>query len=502
MSALLEKLALAWDWRWITTALVFIVSYFVGRFYHLVSKYPRGPFPLPLVGNLLTLRKVNLPTKATEWSKVYGEVFTLWMSHRPMVFLNSYDVIREAFLDRRHEFAGRFPTKMGALQTQGHHDIMFEDYNPCWKALRKVALLAVRKYAVSESLEKLSADVVDYYVDSLKEGPQIIESREPFLKILFTLIGVSVYGTTVEEARKEVDRIEEIDRKFFEIAPDGLPSDIAPWLGILYRRREKAIERVFHDSFEIFNELFSAAEATYEPGKTENFTHAMLSAREDAIREEKGDAEYLTKGNMVQVVVNIFGAGTDTSAAELQWLFLMMAKEPWIQEKIQKEIDDNIGNTPPVYKDREKLPFTVACLMETLRFFPVAPFGIPHNTTTNTKLGKLDIPKDTGVLFNAYGVNHDPKLWDEPDTFRPERFLDPSTGKLRREPLPLVTFGMGPRTCPGERLAHVDMFYILVRLMQRLSVSAGDKPPVVDIRSLSNIFLIPAEQNITLTRRN
>ncbi|KAH6938520.1 hypothetical protein HPB50_010266 [Hyalomma asiaticum] len=480
MSALLEKLALAWDWRWITTALVFIVSYFVGRFYHLVSKYPRGPFPLPLVGNLLTLRKVNLPTKATE----------------------CYDVIREAFLDRRHEFAGRFPTKMGALQTQGHHDIMFEDYNPCWKALRKVALLAVRKYAVSESLEKLSTEVVDYYVDSLKEGPQIIESREPFLKILFTLIGVSVYGTTVEEARKEVDRIEEIDRKFFEIAPDGLPSDIAPWLGILYRRREKAIERVFHDSFEIFNELFSAAEATYEPGKTENFTHAMLSAREDAIREEKGDAEYLTKGNMVQVVVNIFGAGTDTSAAELQWLFLMMAKEPWIQEKIQKEIDDNIGNTPPVYKDREKLPFTVACLMETLRFFPVAPFGIPHNTTTNTKLGKLDIPKDTGVLFNAYGVNHDPKLWDEPDTFRPERFLDPSTGKLRREPLPLVTFGMGPRTCPGEKLAHVDMFYILVRLMQRLSVSAGDKPPVVDIRSLSNIFLIPAEQNIALTRRN
>ncbi|XP_037519414.2 steroid 17-alpha-hydroxylase/17,20 lyase [Rhipicephalus sanguineus] len=245
------------------------------------------------------------------------------------------------------------------------------------------------------------------------------------------------------------------------------------------------------------------AEFRFLSGKTENFTHAMLSAREDAIREEKGDAEYLTKGNMVQVVLNIFGAATDTSAAELQWLFLMMAKEPWIQEKIQKEIEDNIGNSPPVYKDREKMPFTVACLMETLRCFPAAPLGIPHNTTTNTKLGKLEIPKDTGVLFNAYGVNHDPKLWDEPEEFRPERFLDPATGKLRREPLPLVTFGMGPRTCPGEKLAHVDMFYILVRLLQRLSVSAGEKQPMVDVRSLrSNIFLLPAEQNITLTRRN
>lgn len=59
------------------------------------------------------LRNANVPVKAIEWSKVYGDVFTLWMAHRPMVFLNSYDTIREASLDRRHEFAGRFSTKMG-----------------------------------------------------------------------------------------------------------------------------------------------------------------------------------------------------------------------------------------------------------------------------------------------------------------------------------------------------------------------------------------------------
>ncbi|XP_065297750.2 cytochrome P450 2B4-like isoform X2 [Dermacentor albipictus] len=505
MSALLAGLALPslWDWRWITTALVVAVCYFVGRFYYRVSKYPRGPFPLPLVGNLLSLRNVNLPIKASEWSKVYGDVFTVWMSHRPMVFLNSYDAIREASLDRRHEFAGRFPTKMGSIQTQGNHDIMFEDYNARWKALRKVALLAVRKYAVSESLEKLCTDVVDSYVDSLKEGPQVVESREPFLHILFTLVGVSVYGTTVDEAKEDINIMKEFDRKFFEMAPNGLPSDIAPWLGILYRRKEKEIEDLFRDFTATFDRLFSSAEATYAPGNKENFTHAMLSAREEAIREEKGDAEYLTKGNMVQVHFNIFGAATDTSAGELQCLFLMMAKEPWIQTKIQKEIEATIGNMPPVYKDREKMPFTVACLMETLRRFPVGPLGLPHNTTTDTKIGKLEIPKDTGIFNNLYAVNHDPKIWDEPEKFRPERFLDPVTGKLRRDPLPLLTFGMGPRSCPGEKLAHVDMFYILVRLLQRLSVSAGEKPPNVDIDGLStNIFLIPAKQNIVFTRRN
>ncbi|XP_077514226.1 steroid 17-alpha-hydroxylase/17,20 lyase-like isoform X1 [Amblyomma americanum] len=493
-----------WDWRLITTALVFAISYVVGRFYHMVSKYPKGPFPLPLVGNLLTLRKVkDLPCKANEWSKVYGDVFTLWMSHKPMVVLNSYAVIREAFLDRRHEFAGRFPTKMGALQTQGYHDILFEDYNPRWKALRKVALLAVRKYAVSDALEKLCTDVVDSYVDSLPDGPQTVDSRKPFFRILYDLIGVSVYGTRLDEESKDIRRIEEIDNEFYEVAPNGLPSDIAPWLGLLYRGREKKVEAMFHEMWEIVDRLYTKAETSYVPGKTENFTHAMIAAREEAIREEKGDAEYLTKGNMVQVVLNIFGAATDTSAGELQWLFLRMANDPKIKERIQKEIDDSIGSTPPVYGDREKLPFTVACLLETLRFHPIAPMGLPHNTSTSTKVGNLDIPKDTGILYNIYGVNHDPKLWEEPEEFRPERFLDPASGKLRQDISPLLTFGMGPRTCPGEKLAHIDMFYILVRLLQRLNCSAPEEPSSVNLSGLdSSLFLLPSQQNIVLTKKS
>lgn len=505
MSALLEKIVSnASDWRWITTVVVFALSYFLGRFYHRVSKYPKGPFPLPLVGNLLSLRNVkDLHSKATELSKTYGDVFTLWMAHKPMVILNGQAAIREAFLERRHEFAGRFQTKMGELQTQGNHDILFEDYNPRWKALRKVALLAVRKYAVSDSLEKLCADVVDAYVDSLPKGPQVVDSRKPFFYLLYNVIGVSVYGTDLTEGDKDIRRLEAIDNLFLEVAPNGLPSDIAPWLAFLYHGREKKIESLFEEFREIVGKLFTKAEATYVAGKTENFTHAMIAAREEAIREEKGDAEYLTKGNMVQVVLNIFGAATDTSAGELQWLFLMLAKEPSIQEKIQKEIEDTIGSTPPVYRDRARLPYTVACLLEALRFRPIAPLGLPHKASIETKVGDLVIPKDTGILYNVYGVNHDPTMWERPEEFRPERFLDSATGQLRQEAGPLITFGMGPRTCPGEKLAHADMFYILVRLMQRLSCSAPGKPSDVSLNgSGSSLFLMPEKQDIVLTRRN
>lgn len=490
------------DWRGITTALVFVVTYLLGRFYNHVSKYPKGPFPLPLVGNLLALRNVtDLHAKSTEWSKTYGDVFTLWMAHRPMVMLNSYAVIREALVERRHDFAGRFPTRTAVLQNQGNHDIVFEDYNPHWKALRKVALSAVRKYSTSESLEHLCADIVDAFVDSLQEGPQIMDFRKPIFSMLCKVIGVSIYGTRLHEEKNDIERLENINHRFYEISPNGLPSDIAPILAILYLKKEKKMAAVFRELGEILHRLFSKAEATYIPGDIENFTHAMLAAREEAIKEDKADAPYLTKASMILATVNLFNAGSNTSTGTLQWLLLRTAKEQRLQERIKKEIEDNIGSVPPVYGDREKLPFTVACLLETLRMHPATPLGIPHNTTTDTRVGKWNIPKDTGMMYNIHAVHHDSKNWEKPEEFCPERFLDPVTGKVCTDVGPLITFGQGARSCPGEKLAQMDMFYIFVRLMQRVTVSVPSGSSDVNWNGKgSSLFLHPARQNIVYTR--
>ncbi|CAN7939131.1 unnamed protein product [Ixodes hexagonus] len=504
--ALLSKMALFfWDWQWLTTALVFLLSYHVVNFYRKVSKYPKGPLPLPLVGNLLGLRnEKRLYKKAEEWSRTYGDPFTLWIGEKPMLVLNSHQVVKEAFIDKRHEFAGRFPTKLGALQTQGKHGVLFEDYNPTWKALKKVLLTAVRKYAMSDSLGVLSKDVVDAFVNSLEKGPNTIDSRDPFLFIIFDIIGTSLFGTKFEKEGPELARVKQINQEFNELAPNGLPSDIVPWLGIFYRRRERKVETLFAEFFKKVDILYKRAVESYVPGTIQNFTHSMLAAREEALEQEKSDSQYLTEANMVQVLLDIFGAGTDTSIGELRWLFLTVTRKPEIQAKIQQEIEDHLGQTPPTLKDREKLPYTVACLYETLRFYPVAPLGLPHNTSCDTQAGGKFIPKDTGLLYNIYAVNHDPALWKDPEVFRPERFLDPATGKLNQEGLPsLFTFGLGPRSCPGEKLAHMDMFYVLVRLMQRVSCSVPAGTSSTDIKQLdSSVLLMAGTQDIVLTRRN
>ncbi|KAG0443137.1 hypothetical protein HPB47_015248 [Ixodes persulcatus] len=159
--------------------------------------------------------------------------------------------------------------------------------------------------------------------------------------------------------------------------------------------------------------------------KIDNFTHSMLAARDEAIKQAKNDAELLTEANMVQITIDISGGG---------------------------------------------------------QF----------------------IPKDTGILYNIYAMNHDSGLWDDPDIFRPERFLDPVTGKVKHEVLPqLMSFGLGPRTCPGEKLAYVDMFYVFVRFMQRVDISAPEGKANTALEPVrSNLFLFPWEENIVLTRKD
>uniref|UniRef100_A0A4X2JX08 Steroid 17-alpha-hydroxylase/17,20 lyase n=1 Tax=Vombatus ursinus TaxID=29139 RepID=A0A4X2JX08_VOMUR len=150
---------------------------------------------------------------------------------------------------------------------------------------------------------------------------------------------------------------------------------------------------------------------------------------------------------------------------------------PWtqVQETIQKEIDQKIGFTrTPVLSDRHQLPFLEATVREVLRIRPVAPLLIPHVARTDTSIGEYTIPKDTRIYINLWSIHHDPTEWDEPEQFKPERFLDKNKEQLIMPTASYFPFGGGPRTCIGEFLARAELFLFLSWILQRFDLEVAD----------------------------
>jgi cytochrome P450 len=145
-------------------------------------------------------------------------------------------------------------------------------------------------------------------------------------------------------------------------------------------------------------------------------------------------------------IIDLFFAGTETTSTTLRWAIYYMAMYPEIQERVQKEIDSQIGTDRlPTMKDKLLLPYTEAVLMEVQRVATILPMGVWHcNNTEDVEMDGYVIPRGTRVGANIYYVHRDPKTWVDPDNFNPSNFID-ENGKLRNQDK-LIPFEIG-KTC-------------------------------------------------------
>ncbi|XP_076357875.1 cytochrome P450 1A1-like [Tachypleus tridentatus] len=462
------------DVGWLPTALVGLLTFIVIRHFVKRMKYPPGPFPLPIVGNLLAFRD-DTPQfiKIAEWKKNFGPVFTLWIGSRPVVVVDNWDAAREALIVRRNDVIGRNESIIGNMFKQENEDIMFADYSPEWEVLRKIAHSAVRKYAASEKLAELVQDVVDSCVSKM------LKEKRPFDPELYTyfltynIIASSAFGKRYEESDQEFLNLKKPSELFLAEFSSGIPGDLIPFLRIFTIHKEWKIKKATDKYHTILKDKFLEHKGSYKSNTVRDFTDAVLAAKEEAEKEGKSSAEYLKDGNLIQVISDLFAAGTDTSQLTLRWMILLLGNYPNIQKQMYEEIESALGNRAPVQEDKHLCPYTSAFIMESLRFGTVSPFGLDHKTTVDTEIDGQKIPKDTMVIFNLWAQNRDPAYWKDPNIFNPDRFL--TDNKLKNERInSYVPFGQGRRMCLGEKLAMADLFLIIVRLLQQCKITLPD----------------------------
>ncbi|XP_076351965.1 steroid 17-alpha-hydroxylase/17,20 lyase-like isoform X1 [Tachypleus tridentatus] len=490
------------DLGWITTIFVGFLTFLLIRHFLKIRKYPPGPFPLPFLGNLLEFNGKKPPfIKMTNWQKKYGPVFTLWVG-RPAIIVNNWEVTRDALIVKRNEVIGRNKTLLAEIIKQGYEDIVFADYSQEWEVLRKMAHSAVRKYAVSDKLAELVTDVVNNTAQNMLQEKQPFDPVSHLYVIIYNIIASSAFGKRYKETDQEYQDLKEQSELFLNEFGNGLPSDYIPLLKIFYINREQKLVKSVKKFLAILTNKIDEHKKTYKPDVIRDFTDALLSAKLEAKEEGKNSLQYLSDGNLAQVISDLFAAGTDTTQMTLRWMVLLIANSPDVQQKMFEEIESVIGNRPPVQDDKPQCHYVSAVIMETLRFGTIAPLGIDHKTTCDTEIGGHKIPKDTMVLFNLWAHHRDQTYWKDPHVFKPDRFLTENRTVTNERASSYVPFGQGRRMCLGEKLALADTFLIIVRLLQhcKFSLPGGAGSACLDPQPLA-LFSIPVPYKIEVTPR-
>jgi cytochrome P450 len=157
-------------------------------------------------------------------------------------------------------------------------------------------------------------------------------------------------------------------------------------------------------------------------------------------------------------------AGTETTALTLAWALYEASRSPELVERIRREGEEVYGTREPTAADYSALAYTRAVIQETMRFYPPI-WGLIRVAAKDDEIGGKQINAGDRVVLFAYGAHHDPRFWEEPETFRPERFMGDAVKK--RRPYTYIPFGGGKRSCIGGAMSQVENTLALSMLLRR-----------------------------------
>ncbi|KAM9223939.1 cytochrome P450 1A5-like [Leptosomus discolor] len=461
-------------------------------------KSPPGPRGFPILGNVLELRK-DTHLALTRLSQKYGDVMEVRIGTRPVVVLSGLDTIKQALVKQGEDFMGRPDLHSFRHVADGQSLAFSTDSGEVWKARRKLAQNALKTFSSAPSptssstclLEEHVSKEADYVVTKFLQLMEEEKSFDPYRYLVVSVANVicaMCFGKRYDHNDQELLNIVNVSEQFGDVAASGNPADFIPVLQYLPSRAMSLFKDFNKRFMDFLQKIVKEHYATYDKNNIRDITDSLI---EQCVKKNVGanTAMQIPKEKVVNLVNDLFGAGFDTVTTALSWSLMYLVTYPNIQKRIQEELDQIIGQERrPRLSDRGTLPYTEAFILEMFRHSSFLPFTIPHSTTRDTVLNGYYIPKDRCVFVNQWQVNHDEKLWKDPLTFNPERFLnDEGTEVNKVDGEKVLVFGLGKRKCIGEPIARWQVFLFLSTLLQQLefSVCDGKKVDMTPLYGLS-----------------
>ncbi|KAL8460084.1 hypothetical protein ACS0TY_031064 [Phlomoides rotata] len=456
-------------------------------FQRLRFKLPPGPRPLPIVGNLPDLKPV-LVRCFTEWSHLYGPIFSVYFGSHLSVIVNSSALAKEVLKDNDQQLAYRNRTKQINKFSKNGMDLIWADYGPHYVKVRKLCTLELFSMKRLEGLRPIREDEVTAMVESVykdcikpeNKGKALV-LREYLGMMAFLHITRLTFGKRFMDSNGVIDaqgqELKNILNNAIKLGTKKSSfAEFLPWFSFLFKDQNDALAE--HDArADTFTKKIMEEHtlARLKTGNTKNhFVDALLTLQKDY---------ELSDDSIIGLLWDMISAGMDTTTITVEWALAEMVRNPRVQQKVQEELDAVVGRERLMTEgDIPNLPYLQCVTKECYRLHPPTPLMLPHKANTNVKIGGYDVPKGATVSVNVWAIARDPEVWKNPLEFRPERFQEEDID-MKGTDYRLLPFGSGRRICPGAQLAINLVTSMLGHMLHHFTLAPpeGERPEDMDM---------------------
>ncbi|XP_012855748.1 PREDICTED: cytochrome P450 71A9-like [Erythranthe guttata] len=417
------------------------------------TNLPPGPKKLPIIGNLHQLGKLPHRT-LRNLSKKYGNLMFLQLGFVPTIVISSADVAREVFKSHDLVFSGR-PSLYGAKKiSYDFGSISFAPYGEYWREIRKLVVLELMTAKRVQSFGNIRVDEVAQMMDRIiysQKNKNLVDlSSLAFLlsNNVVCRVALGTMGSVDENGNGSV--FQDVLGETQHLVGEFNVADYFP--GLAWVNRFNGVDKRLEKNFQALDRFLDRViQEHLDPVRikpdVEDIIDVLLGIQKDSRHTWMALNHEHIKGVLL---VDIFSAGTDTSATAIEWTMTELVRNPTVKQKVQQEVRQVAkGKTKVEETDLPKLAYLKLVIKESLRLHPPAPLMIPRETTEKCTIdNKYEIPAKTRVLFNASAIGMDPEYWENPERFWPDRFLNRQVD-FRGQHFELLPFGAGRRGCPG-----------------------------------------------------
>ncbi|CAN1264949.1 Corytuberine synthase [Linum perenne] len=452
--------------------IIFIIFFFPLLLLHSTTKpkklhLPPGPKPWPILGNIPQLLKSKSPhITFSQFAQSHGPLISLKLGSQIMIIASS--PMSASQILRTHDciFSARYLSKSNPFELNVFDQAAIVWAPTCtdgWKSLRSLCQteLFSPKMIEAQSVvrEKKVGEMVDYLLERQGEMVNIGE-------IVFTTVFNSLCKVFFsKDLLGFEDGLKSHVREMMEV---GVTPNVADFYPFLEWFDPQGMKKKMLDSFQTMFALWDC----YVKERREIRRLELVINGGDFPKEDFLDV-FLANGFDDHKINWLFlqellTAGTDTTTTTIEWAMaeLLMNKEALT--RVREELSREIGTTTTITESNtSQLPFLNACIKETLRLHPPAPFLIPHRAQETCNVMNYTIPKNSQIIINVWAISRDPSVWVDPLSFKPERFLDGSTrADFKGRDFEFLPFGSGRRMCPGLPVAVRQLPLILASLVR------------------------------------